>query len=218
MSDTMISRLAAGRYERAEARRAPNITRPGDRVLEFGSAIGYISCLLARQDDVRFVHGYDANPHMAAHATKVAAANGLAAKTRFETALISTDHDAPASGDFHLHRDFWASSTRKSDGTVETVRVPVRDANALIIETRPTLLVCDVEGGEKDLFGNLDLSGVDRVMVELHQKVIGRTGMKDVFDCFSSRGFHYDQYLSAGAVVVFCHVDSDWRSDGARRG
>ena len=213
MSKYMISRLKTGKYERLEARRTQFITRPGDRILEFGCAIGYVSCLLARQDNVEILYGYDANPHVVEHARKVAAENGLSSKTSFDTAFISTDADAPEYGDFHIHKHFWASSSRKSADTVETVQVPIKDANALIRELRPTLLVCDVEGGELDLFRNINLSTIDRVMIELHQKVLGRKGIKDVFDCFSIRDFHYDQFMSTRAVVLFSRVDSDWQSD-----
>jgi len=48
---------------------------------------------------------------------------------------------------------------------------------------------------------------VKKVYMEIHQKVLGRRGVKRLFDAMSARMFHYDQNHSAGSVILFSHVD-----------
>jgi hypothetical protein len=76
----------------------------------------------------------------------------------------------------------------------------------MIASLSPTMLIVDIEGGEKFLFDNVELPGVQKVYIELHQDIIGRSGIKQVFDFFSARNFHYDVLNSYGNVVLFSHV------------
>ena len=48
-----------------------------------------------------------------------------------------------------------------------------------------------------------DLTSVDRVIVDLHDHIIGLTGISDVFDTIRRKGFVYDSRCSEGAVVLF---------------
>lgn len=68
------------------------------------------------------------------------------------------------------------------------------------------MLVVDIEGGELELFRSIPLTGIKKIFIEFHQKVIGRLGMKEIFDFLSSKDFHYGQYHSSGSVVLFSHV------------
>ena len=61
-------------------------------------------------------------------------------------------------------------------------------------------------GGIENRKKYVALTGIKKIFVELHQNVIGRVSMKNVFDFMSSRDFHYDQHHSHGGVVLFSHV------------
>ena len=51
--------IREGRFEAEESRQIPHIVRPGDRVLEIGAGIGFISTLIARQRRMRLDrHGF----------------------------------------------------------------------------------------------------------------------------------------------------------------
>jgi DNA phosphorothioation-dependent restriction protein DptG len=110
--------------------------------------------------------------------------------------------------EFYVRNDFWASSLApKPFGHKSVLTVPVKSFNAEIEAFAPNLIVCDIEGGELDLFLNSNLTGVTRVYLEIHQKNLGRMGVKRLFDAFSARNFHYDQHHSKGAVVLFSSVN-----------
>jgi hypothetical protein len=68
------------------------------------------------------------------------------------------------------------------------------------------MLIVDIEGGEAALFEDVPLTGITKIYIEVHQQLLGRVGMKRLFDAFSKRDFHYDQWHSSHGVVLFSHV------------
>ena len=65
------------------------------------------------------------------------------------------------------------------------------------------LIVCDVEGAETFLFDDADLSGVDRIFLEMHDHVTGLSGVRRLFATMAGHGFVYDPRHSTGSVVLF---------------
>jgi hypothetical protein len=45
------------------------------------------------------------------------------------------------------------------------------------------------KGGEDGLFEGIDLTGVRKIMLEVHQPTIGRRGVKRLFDQLSAQNF-----------------------------
>ena len=88
-------------------------------------------------------------------------------------------------------------------GVVETPAVALDE---LVRRHTPTLLIVDVEGTEVGLIEGSELPGVQKVLIELHHKVIGPEGVKRVFDLFSLKGFGYDAIFSHQGVVLFRRV------------
>lgn len=205
MSQRMMEVIRAKDYERPEAHLLPSILQPGERIVELGAGIGYISALCARQPGVESVAVYEANPHLLALIERTHALNGV--RCSVENAVV-TSGESGGTRTFYLRDDFWASSLSPAPyGYRETVEVPVVSLEDVLARHRPTMLIIDIEGGELELFQNVALPGVRKVFIELHQNVIGRRGMKKIFDFFSERNFHYDQWHSSHAVVLFSYVE-----------
>ena len=62
-----------------------------------------------------------------------------------------------------------------------TVEVPTMNLDALLRDEAIDLVVCDVEGAETVLFQDADLSGVDRIFLEMHDHVTGLSGVRGLF-------------------------------------
>lgn len=196
------SAILSGQFEAREARRIPQIVEPGDRALEIGAGIGFISTLLARQEAVETVLAVEANPHLMDYMARLHAANGVRNVRRLNVVL--SDAAEPGSATFYLRRDFWMGSLMAGPNPhVGTVQVPTRNFSALLREEAISLIVCDVEGAEAFLFDNADLSGVDRVFLELHDHITGLNGVGAVFRTLAAKGFVYDPRHSDGGVVLF---------------
>lgn len=205
LSDKIIEKIRDGLYERKEASQLPKILNPGERVLEIGAGIGFISTLCSRNSNPASIRVYEANPFLIPFIKSVHALNDVVNVDVVNAVLLNKP--GLEATDFYLRHDFWASSLSPQPyGYREKVSVPVRSFSREIEEFSPTLIICDIEGGELDLFMNSNLTGVKQVHLEVHQPVLGRKGMKALFDAFSARNFHYDQRFSSGGVVHFSHI------------
>jgi FkbM family methyltransferase len=199
-SDGIAACIRAGDYESAEAGELDGLIQPGEVILEIGAGCGFISAYCAKKADVVSVVCVEANPRLIDVIRLTHRANDVSVVVHHEL-LGRQDGET----DFYLNKDFWASGTHSFLG--EAIRVPVTSFQKRLDEIRPTMLIIDIEGGEETLFEATDLTGVKKIMVELHQNTIGRRGMKHVFDLLSAQDFHYDLWHSSRSIVTFSHVD-----------
>jgi FkbM family methyltransferase len=192
--------VLSGRFERDEAEAIPGIVRPGDVALEIGAGIGFMSTLLAREPAVRRVIAVEANPLLMDYMAALHGQNGVEVE-RLNAVLTN----APGgSTTFYLRQDFWMGSLMAGPNPfTATVNVPTRGLDKLLRTEGVSLIVCDVEGAEAFLFADADLTGVDRVFVELHDHVTGLKGVADLFGAMGARGFAYDPRHSSRSVVLF---------------
>ena len=193
------------RFEAPKAALVSGLVRPGDRVLEIGAGIGYVTALLARERRVSSVLAVEANPRLIDYMARLHARNRVRKVRRLNAVLTNapTDHAS-----FYLRRDFWAGSL--SPGPlphVGKVSVRARNLDALLRDEGVNLIVCDVAGSEPGMFEGADLTGVDRILVELHVDLIGLAGVRTVFGVMDSQGFVYEPRHSTGSVVVFQRLD-----------
>jgi FkbM family methyltransferase len=193
--------MLAGRFEAEEASQIPAIVRPGDRVLEIGAGIGFISTLLARERRVARVIAVEANPGLLAYMTRLHGVNHVRKVRRLNAVLTN---EPVASATFYLRRDFWMGSLSPvPNAYVGTVEVPTMSLDGLLRDEAINLVVCDIEGAEDGLFEGADLSGVDRVYLETHDHVTGLSGIRRLFATMAEQGFVYDPRHSLGSVIFF---------------
>lgn len=205
MSPKLMDVIREGRYETPEARKIGKIAQQGDVILEIGAGIGFMTALMLKNPAVERVVSFEANPLLIPKIQRTLDDNGIGGQ-RFELHNAILGAEDSGTIDFHIHQDFWASSLRKTTATIQSFPIPLVSFDKTIKTVRPTVIVCDIEGGEKALFSTCDLAGVRSVYLELHQRVIGPAGMRDVFQAFHDRGFHYDQNHSSGAIVLFSRI------------
>ena len=205
MTPLLMDAIREGRYERPEARSIGKILQKGDVVLEIGAGIGFMSALMLKNPAVERVVAFEANPLLIPKIQRTMEDNGLGAQ-RFELHNAVLGAEGTGTVDFHVHQDFWSSSLRRTSATIHSFPIPLVSFDRTIRTTRPTVIVCDIEGGERTLFTTSDLAGVRCVYLELHQKLLKPAGMREVFQAFHDRGFHYDQTHSSGGIVLFSRI------------
>ena len=196
--------IRSGRYERREAAELPHILRPGDRVLEIGAGIGFISTLIARLPQVASVVAVEANPALIPFIREVHRRNGVEGVRVLNGVLSDAAKDAAP---FYLREDFWMSSLSPAPNAyARKVEVPTIPFSDLLRRERITLVVCDVEGAETELFESADLSGVDRIYLEVHDHLTGLKGVRAVFEALHDKGFGFDPRHSSRSVVLFTRI------------
>jgi FkbM family methyltransferase len=207
MSRQMRAIIRSGQYEKHEARQIPRIVEDGDRVVELGAGVGFIGSLVAKTGKASSINIYEANPKLIPVIQRTKELNNASFNVHNAVVLSAevSSHEVP----FYVRPDFWASSLSPDPyGYSEIVNVPVISFADMIAKHDPTMLIVDIEGGELDLFDQVELGNIKKVYIELHQHVIGRSGMKRIFDFFHSFDFHYDQSHSIGGVVLLRSIHS----------
>jgi FkbM family methyltransferase len=201
LSPDLWELLCLGRYETKELAGLVGVIRPGDTVLELGAGLGFISAFIARALAPKRVVAVEADPVTAAFARRNHALNGVAVELR--EGLVAAE-----AGDATLHRQagFWGNSTTWLPDSTEAVTVPALGFQDLLRELRPEVLVMDIEGGETTLFQGVDLTGVRAISLEVHRRLTGLAGIRDLFVTLGQAGFGYEPTWSEGPIVVFHRV------------
>ena len=207
ISDKVAKRLRTDTYESPEVLGLAKFLKPTDRILEFGSGLGFISSFAAKQFGVSDITCVEANPELCSYIRRVHSENGIEGATVCNAVALSDASEWPA-GDtvpFYITNPFWSSSLAKPRKQVEYLEtsVPVIRFNELIEQKKPTVIICDIEGGEEDLFRQAKLKGVRSVFMELHTRIYGGHGIRNVFDAMHRNGFFYHQKASCADVVLF---------------
>jgi FkbM family methyltransferase len=193
--------LAANEYEEKETKAALRVVRRGDKVVELGAGMGYMSSIVAVNCAPSEVHAFEANPGLIPCIRRVHSENGIGNAT-VHHALLG---DAAGEATFYVRKIFVASSLlpEPADDVTHTATVPVLPARETIAKIDPDILICDIEGAELDVLPMLDLSRLRGAIVELHPQYIGLKGVQVVFDAMNAAGLVYNPKRSISKVVTF---------------
>lgn len=199
-------KLSRDFYETPEVMGLPKFIKETDRVLELGAGIGFISTFIATQLNVRQITCIEANPVLCDFITRVHALNGVRYADVRNVVALSDSHVLPKHGTvpFYIADPFWSSSLeQRPEQSMTATDVPAVHLSDVIAEVQPTVIVCDIEGGEVDLFESVDLGNVTQIYMELHTRVSGGAGIMRVFDTMHKQGFFYHQRVSCEGLVLF---------------
>jgi FkbM family methyltransferase len=199
--ETITKSIKSGGYEHQERNTLSAILKPGDRVLEVGGAIGAVSMTCAKIIGAENIVTFEANPKLVENARTNFALNNLAIAARtgvLQNRICWAGRDTTAP--FYVHQDFWASSLADKPGTAEIIQVPTYCFEDEARDFRANVLICDIEGGEIELLTLADLSGFDRIMMEIHYWA-GREGVNKLMRKLVFDGFTVNFDLSAYSVV-----------------
>jgi FkbM family methyltransferase len=193
--------MQSGRYENQEARAAEVHLSSGDRVLELGAGIGYVSTICAQIIGAKNVFVVEANPDLIPIIQATHKANDVAEVEVVHAAVVSEPTDAV---EFFLAPGFWASSLKESGNDRERkVSVPAETLEELAAKYAPTVLIADLEGAEDGLFARPVNDALKLIVIEIHPDRYGEAGIGRVFADLAKQGFVYKPWGSRGAVVCF---------------
>lgn len=196
-SDEIKKAMHEGRYEAQEARAAKQMIERGQTVLEIGAGCGFLSSYIAKLGRDNVIHCVEADPNLIPVIHRHHQMNGVKAQVYNE--ILANDEGV---ADFHVHNDFWISMTRPCPGTK---RISVRKARLAdrLQQWLPECIIVDIEGGELELMELGLPGGVKTLIIELHEGIYGRTGVKRVMDCISNMGFCYAWEGSSHNVLSY---------------
>jgi FkbM family methyltransferase len=197
MSRRVERALSRGEYERQELRLIGEVLSPGDVVLEVGAGLGLVSAYCAQRVGSARVFACEADPDLEPCIRETYALNGV------EPSLDMCAVGARA-GRLTLYRDkhLVSSSVVRRRAGSRPVEVPGKALNYLVERVRPTLLIVDAEGAERELFEGAQLPSVTKIVLELHDRIIGAEGTARVRATLTKLGFKEDRRLSSPEHLV----------------
>jgi len=209
LGGNLAAALQSGRYEHTEADAVMRHLVPGDRFVDLGAGAGYLCCLAGRVLGAAAVAGVEALPGMVEVARANLARNGLAGAEILHGALVGPDQPG-GTVPFRERAAFWASALAPpGTATPKGMRlheVPALKLGALLDRLAPTVIVCDIEGAERDVLDIPLPPPLRMLVVEIHPAIYGLAGTGQLFDALARRGFAYQPYGSHAATVVFERV------------
>jgi FkbM family methyltransferase len=189
--------LSKGGYQREELRLMGAVLSPADVVLEVGAGLGLVSSYCAKRIGSDRVFAYEADPELESCIRETYELNGV--HPTLEMCAVTA-----RAGRVTLYRDkhFVSSSVARRRVGARPVEVPGRALNYVVEQVRPTLVIIDAEGAGRDLFEDAKLPTVNKIVLELHDRVLGPDGTERVRAQLGSLGFEVDQGLSSPEHLV----------------
>ena len=198
MGTAPVKHILAGRYESPERRILESCLEKGDRVLELGTGIGYLSALCARRIGSDRVFTFEANPQLRSRITETYALNKVAPHAEFCMLGEQSGYTS-----FYVSNEFWSSSTLTQHRDAHQITIPVKAFNDVLAKYKPNLLIIDIEGGEADLIRFMRLDGITKICIELHPDEIGKDAEQRVREFFVQQGFREDATVSDEEHVLY---------------
>ncbi len=184
LPESVRSHIFKGGYEAVEAELVSDIVRPGDRVLEVGTGIGFVSILCTKLAGQGRVTSYEANPKLEPTIRANYALNALQPDLRMKAVTVDGTQISFFANDNILSSSLIDRNLSATEITVET------DAMAdVMAEVQPDVIVMDVEGAETELLPAADLSGVRALIIEVHPHIIGAEAIERMDFALADQGF-----------------------------
>jgi FkbM family methyltransferase len=185
-------------YEEPERILIREALSSADRVLEIGGGIGFVSLLCAKICGAQNVLTYEANPKMVATIQRNYALNNLTPALRSK-AVTARDREVT----FFISDNIISSSLHeRKEGRPQTVAADPLDE--VIAEWKPTAIVMDIEGAETSILPASALTGVKKLILELHPHIVGEPAIVDLKTHLQKLGFiekraiHKSSYFARG--------------------
>jgi FkbM family methyltransferase len=196
--DDELKKLISGKYEMGENAIMKNTMTSDDVVLELGSGLGYNS-IFANKVIGSQVHSYEANPELIPIIEKNVALNNATLNLYNKVIVVNPTQEFIS---FNVANHYTGSSTLPLDPQTtlkKAYEIETCDMKEVLASHKPTYLMCDIEGGEKDLFidcSYLKESTVNKILIEFHPRVLGELFTHQLISNIIAQGFTlaFDKY------------------------
>lgn len=190
LHDKRIERINAAEYEGLEMAGALHVVGEDDVVLEIGAGIGLVGAVIAANAKPRLVRSFEANPELIPAIEALYAANGLGDRISVHNKVLVSAPERPESMTFHIHSSYLGSSLIEPENReTRAVEVPTASFHEVCADLKPTVLVMDIEGGERDILLHADLSPFRAMVLEFHPNAYGVGGMRECKNVLREAGF-----------------------------
>lgn len=189
--------IAESWYEIKEIELVRELVGPLDRVLEIGAGLGVMASCISNTCRPASYLAFEANPEIGILLRKTLERNKCE-WVQVEQALLTDDAVQLQRGNlpFFARDEFWVSSTIE-DETSREYHIATKGFSETVNRFRPSVLICDIEGGEFELFSKSSpfWSRIPRairpraLIIELHPHIIGSAGAENIVKTIEENGY-----------------------------
>ena len=190
--------LYYGYYEENELKIIRSQLKPDDIVMELGTGLGLLSTFCASQIGSDRVFTYEANPELKSIIQHNYALNKVS--PHLENCMLG---DEPKEVTFYVSDSIWDSSNIKYKENLRAVQITVKALNKEIKKINPSFMIIDIEGGEYELFQDIDFHNVKKLAMELHEFIIGSDKAISIKSKLTEAGFKLNEKFSYGGRELF---------------
>jgi len=178
-----------GQYESGEIRIIKETLGPGDKVLELGTGLGFISTYCAKKIGSENVYTFEANPYLRESIRELYTRNGV--DPHLEFAILGKEEGKTV---FYRNKESLLASGLEGSSIRSNQQIEVlkKNLNAKIKEIRPTYLIMDIEGGEYDIFMEIDFQTIRKIQFELHPTILDAPKIDQIFKKLEKNNFSRD--------------------------
>jgi FkbM family methyltransferase len=187
--------IEGGMYELGDVRAVDAMLTTQDVVLEVGAGLGFMSALCAKRIGDDRVFSYEANPAMEASIRRLHELNGVS-----PTLTIAAVSDRAGPAALTVEPEFWTGRLEAAS-TGDVVRTV--DIEAECRRHRPSFLLLDCEGSEREILARPVHDSVRKLVVELHPEYLGSRACNDVIRTVLGQGFDVRLDVSGGPLWAF---------------
>jgi FkbM family methyltransferase len=173
-------------YEMEDARLCTRFLDRNDRVLELGSAIGFVALFCMKKIGIKQFAMVEANPHLFDTIEENFTLNGVRATALLNLAAGPVDGDVT----FNVSRDYFASTLLDHGDATSAVSVRQCTIPSIIAQLpfTPNVLIMDIEGGETQIpIEHMCL--FDKIIVEFHARFVGQPAIDRIIANLKANGF-----------------------------
>ena len=199
---TQIAEAIIGKsYERREIELIRRHVMPNDKVIELGAGAGVTSLLLSDMVGCASHIVFEADRQNLELSRHMFALNGK--PVRSEHAVLLSGNDIPREIAIYSNANPSSSSLVERSGTERVEQVPAMRLEDVLEVEQSTVLVLDIEGGERDLFVNAERLGhLTLIILESHPWIIGEDATSEMLDAIFRHGFSIHRSYMDGRYLV----------------
>jgi FkbM family methyltransferase len=194
-------RVLSRTYEREEIALVSRWITAEDRILEVGSAVGFVALYCIKKIGVRDYCVVEANPELESLLRANFSINGLDLDAFNYRKLAVSGEDGELV--FRINKEFWSSSVVARSKEKRSETVPARTISSVIsgLPYTPNTLVMDIEGGEVNIPAE-HFAPFSKILIETHARVVGDAPIDSLLSSLKGMGFQERELLDTTYVLT----------------
>lgn len=189
ISTTILNSLMDQSYEHQELNTVLMNSEDRDIFLELGASLGVMSSYIKSYFPKNSYFAVEANPYLIPIIIKNHQLNNISDVNIIEGAVSNKS----GVGNLYISNNCWGSSLIELENFKEIKKVMLLDINELLKLSKANFLICDIEGGEYNIFNNnINLTNINKICIEFHNDI---KSMQNLYNFFISKGFKSEKQL-----------------------